>query len=148
VLGGGAAIGLLLLVFWGLPWLLNLEPNTGLTAEQELKAKSDVRTTLVHAVGGLAIAAGAIVTYRTFRHNQLDQVKRWEEQDRSYALNLAAQVTETYAEAVEQLGHKKAPVPPAAAPDALRRQRDAGICPSATVLGRRRTAAGRGNGGG
>jgi uncharacterized protein YjbI with pentapeptide repeats len=102
-LAGVATVGLVLLVLWGGPWLLTRYPQQGLTAEQELKAKNDVRTTLVQAVAGLAVASGAIVTYRTFRRTRL-------EQDRAYDLSQSRQVTETFAKAVEQLGHERAPV--------------------------------------
>src|SRR3954453_1652294 len=102
-LAGVATVVLVLFVLWGGPWLFTLHPHKGLTAEQELKAKNDVRTTLVQAVAGLAVASGAIVTYRTFRHTRL-------EQDRAYKLNQSQQVTETYSKAVEQLGHDQAPV--------------------------------------
>ncbi|WP_175479574.1 pentapeptide repeat-containing protein [Geodermatophilus siccatus] len=118
----------MLFVLWWGPWLFTREPDYGLTAEQELKAKSDVRTALVQAVGGLAVAGGLIVTYRTYLLNQRDQEnqrrerqrafdqnqedlrQRWKEQERTYELNVSALVTETYTKAVEQLGHDEAPV--------------------------------------
>ncbi|MCW2904683.1 MAG: hypothetical protein JWO67_6948, partial [Streptosporangiaceae bacterium] len=127
-LAGVATVGLVLFVLWWGPWLFTRYPNHALTSDQKLKAVNDVRTTLVQAVGGLVVAAGLIVTYRTFRQNQRaeadrrdeqdrtyqlslqDQEKRWAEQDRAYQLNLAAQVTDTYTKAVEQLGHTEAPV--------------------------------------
>jgi hypothetical protein len=93
---GVATAGLVLFVLWGGPWLFTQHPQAGLTSEQELKAKNDVRTTLVQAVAGIAVASGAIITYRTFRHTRA-------EQDRAY-------VTDTYTKAVEQLGHDEAPV--------------------------------------
>ncbi|WP_433313078.1 pentapeptide repeat-containing protein [Micromonospora chersina] len=101
----GALTAALLLAFALVvgPWLLTQHPQTGLTAEQALKAKNDVRTTLVQALAGLAVAGGAMVTYRTFRQNQV-------EQDRSYALRQAEQVNALYIKAVEQLGHSQAPV--------------------------------------
>jgi Pentapeptide repeats (9 copies) len=85
------------------PWLFTRHPEHDLTAEQVLKAKNDVRTTLVQALAGLAVAAGAFVTYRTFRQNKI-------EQDRSYGLRKIEQVNELYTTAVEQLGHEQAPV--------------------------------------
>ncbi len=102
-LGGLAAAVLLLFALVVGPWLLTRHPQQGLTAEQELKAKNDVRTTLVQALAGLAVAGGLVVTYRTFQHNRL-------EQDRNYRLRQAEQVNEFYAKAVEQLGHEEAPV--------------------------------------
>jgi hypothetical protein len=71
-------------------------PPTGLSVADELKARNDVRTTLVQALAGLAVAGGLLVTYRTYRQNRA-------EQDRTYEREL-------YAKAVEQLGHEKAPV--------------------------------------
>jgi hypothetical protein len=102
-LAGVATAGLVWFVLWGGPWLFTQHPQNVLTAEQELKAQNDVRTTLVQAVAGLAVASGAIVTYRAFRHTRL-------EQDRAYKLSQSQQVTESFARAVEQLGHDQAPV--------------------------------------
>jgi hypothetical protein len=101
-----AGLGGLILVLFALvigPWWFTRHPHHGLTAEQELKAKNDVRTTLVQALGGLAVAGGLAVTYRTYRQNRT-------EQDRTYKLRQAEQVNERYTKAVEQLGHEKAPV--------------------------------------
>ncbi|WP_159451043.1 pentapeptide repeat-containing protein [Micromonospora cremea] len=110
------------------PWLLTRHPQNGLTAEQALKAKNDVRTTLVQALAGLAVAGGLAVTYGTYRQNQRDQADRRTEQDRLYQLsqaeqadrraeqdrahqlNLATHVNDLYTKAVEQLGHTQAPV--------------------------------------
>jgi hypothetical protein len=92
-----------LFVLWGGPWLFTRHPSSDLTDAETLKAENDVRTTLVQAVGGLALASGAIVTYRAFRHTRL-------EQDRAYQLSQSQQVTESFAKAVEQLGHDQAPV--------------------------------------
>jgi uncharacterized protein YjbI with pentapeptide repeats len=103
ILAGVGAILLALFVLWGGPWLFTRHPNQGLTADQELTAKNDVRTTLVQAVAGLAVASGAIVTYRAFRHARV-------EQDRAYNLNQSHQLTQTFTQAVEQLGHEQAPV--------------------------------------
>ena len=58
VLAGVAAVGLVWFVLWGGPSHFTQHPQNRLTAEQELKAKNDVRTTLVQAVGGLALASG------------------------------------------------------------------------------------------
>ncbi|MEV4351369.1 pentapeptide repeat-containing protein [Actinoplanes sp. NPDC049596] len=85
------------------PWLFTRYPRHNLTAEQTLKAKNDVRTTLVQAFVGLAVASGAIVTYRTFSQNR-------REHDRSYELRQAEQINEFFATAVDQLGHQHAPV--------------------------------------
>ncbi|MEU9742886.1 pentapeptide repeat-containing protein [Micromonospora chersina] len=102
-LGGLSGAVLLLFALVVGPWLLTRHPQQGLTAEQELKAKNDVRATLVQALAGLAVAGGLVVTYRTFQHNRI-------EQDRNYQLRQAEQVNEFYAKAVEQLGHEEAPV--------------------------------------
>jgi hypothetical protein len=98
---GGAFLVVFVLILS--PWLLTRYPHHGLTAEQTLKAKNDVRATVVQAVGGLAVAGGLIVTYGTFRHNRI-------EQDRTYELRRVEQVNELYTKAVDQLGHEQAPV--------------------------------------
>ncbi|WP_176731714.1 pentapeptide repeat-containing protein [Micromonospora rhizosphaerae] len=85
------------------PWLFTRHPQRGLDPDQVLKARNDVRTTLVQALAGLAVAGGLVVTYCTFRQNQT-------EQDRTYALRQNEQVNELYTKAVEQLGHDEAPV--------------------------------------
>ncbi|MFE9959237.1 pentapeptide repeat-containing protein [Micromonospora sp. NPDC005299] len=103
VLGGIATMLLLAFALVVGPWLLTRHPQEGLTSEQALKARNDVRTTLVQALAGLAVAGGLVVTYRTFRQNQA-------EQDRTYALRQAEQVNVLYTKAVEQLGHDQAPV--------------------------------------
>jgi len=94
ILVGGVA--LIFFVLWIGPWLFTRHPSSDLSDAEALKAENDVRTTLVQAVAGLAVAGGAIVTYRTFRHTRI-------EHDRAY-------VTGTYTTAVEQLGHEQAPV--------------------------------------
>jgi Pentapeptide repeats (9 copies) len=109
---GGALLVVFALVVG--PWLFTRFPHEGITAEQELKAKNDVRTTLVQALAGLAVAGGLVVTYRTYQHNRIEQDRTFQqsriEQDRTYQLRQAEQVNELYTRAVEQLGHEEAPV--------------------------------------
>jgi uncharacterized protein YjbI with pentapeptide repeats len=95
-LAGAALVGVFVFVLVVAPSLLIPHPKTGLSTADELKARNDVRTTLVQALAGLAVAGGLLVTYRTYRQNRA-------EQDRTYEREL-------YAKAVEQLGHEKAPV--------------------------------------
>ena len=95
-LAGAALAGVFVFVVAVAPSLFIRHPYSGLKAVDELKARNDVRTTLVQALAGLAVAGGLIVTYRTYRLNRA-------EQDRTYEREL-------YAKAVEQLGHEKAPV--------------------------------------
>ncbi|SDN49124.1 Uncharacterized protein YjbI, contains pentapeptide repeats [Geodermatophilus siccatus] len=109
-LAGVVAVAILLFVLWWGPWLFTRHPSSELSDAEELKAENDVRTTLVQTVAGLAVAAGAFVTYRTFRQNQLEQANRHDREERTYKLNQSQQVTDTYTKAVEQLGHKEAPV--------------------------------------
>lgn len=109
-LGGFVAVLLLAFALVVGPWLLTRHPERGLTAEQALKAKNDVRNTLVQALAGLAVAGGLAVTYSTYRQNQRDQADRRAAQDRAHQLNLATHVNDLYTKAVEQLGHTQAPV--------------------------------------
>src|SRR3712207_6716479 len=83
-LAGVATAGLVLFVLWGGPWLFTRHPSSDLTDAEALKATNDVRTTLVQTVAGLAVASGAIVTYRAFHHTR-------HEQDRAYKLNQSQQ---------------------------------------------------------
>lgn len=114
ILAGAALVGVFVFVFAVAPPLLIGPPPKGLSAADELKARNDVRTTLVQALGGLAVAGGLVVTYRTYRQNRAEQDRTYQanqteqqhardEQDRTYEREL-------YAKAVEQLGHEKAPV--------------------------------------
>ena len=91
-----ALVGVFVFVLAVAPSLLIGHPPKGLSAADELTARNNVRTTLVQALAGLAVAGGLVVTYRTYRQNRA-------EQDRTYEREL-------YAKAVEQLGHEKAPV--------------------------------------
>jgi hypothetical protein len=68
------------------PWLLTLHPMAGTTAEQMLKARNDVRTTLIQGVGAAGLVGGLFFSYRTFR------------------LTTSQQMTDRYTRAVEQLG--------------------------------------------
>ena len=104
------------------------KPPAGLSVADKLKAQNDVRTTLVQALAGLAVAGGLVVTYRTYRQNRVEQEQNRAEQQRTYELNQTEQQhayerdlharaeqdrtyeRELYAKAVEQLGHEKAPV--------------------------------------
>jgi uncharacterized protein YjbI with pentapeptide repeats len=121
VLAGAALVGVFVFVFAVAPSLLIGPPPKGLIAADELKARNDVRTTLVQALAGLAVAGGLVVTYRTYRQNRAEQDRTYQlnqtEQQRAYERELRAREEqdrtyerELYAKAVEQLGHEKAPV--------------------------------------
>ena len=131
-LAGAALVGVFVFVLAVAPSLLIGPPPKGLSAADELKARNDVRTTLVQALAGFAVAGGLVVTYRTYRQNREEQDRTYElnrtEQKRTYELNRTEQKRaderelharaeqdriyerELYAKAVEQLGHEKAPV--------------------------------------
>jgi hypothetical protein len=109
-----ALAGVFVFVLVVAPSLIIGSPPRGLSAADELKARNDVRATLVQALAGLAVAGGLVVTYRTYRQNRAEQDRAYkqhqdeqkdtrQEQDRTYEREL-------YAKAVEQLGHEKAPV--------------------------------------
>lgn len=122
-LWGLGGVGVLLLVLFAVllgPWLFTKNTER-LTPDQRLKAQNDVRTTLVQALAGLAVAGGVVVTYRTYRQNQVEQEQNRVEQERSHQQRLAEErrrqddqdrsyERELYAQAVEQLGHAEAPV--------------------------------------
>jgi hypothetical protein len=114
LLGGLAGILLVLFVLVTGPWLFTRSFKQDLTAEQELKARNDVRGTLVQSLGGLVLAGGLVLTYSTYRQNRKEQDRSYElrmlDQQHTYAHRLTEQVNELYAKAVEQLGHESAAV--------------------------------------
>ena len=69
-LAGLAGVAVIVFALLVGPWLFTRHPENSLTTEQELKARNDVRTTLVQALAGLAVAGGWIVTYRTYRQTK------------------------------------------------------------------------------
>ena len=102
-LAGLAGVAVIVFALLVGPWLFTRHPENSLTTEQELKARTDVRTTLVQALAGLAVAGGLVVTYRTYRQNQGDQERSYQqrlaeekrrqaEQDRTYERELYAKV--------------------------------------------------------
>jgi len=73
VLAGAALVGVLVFMIAVAPSLLIGTPPKGLSAADELKARNDVRATLVQGLAGLAVAGGLVVTYRTYRQNRAEQ---------------------------------------------------------------------------
>lgn len=67
-----------------------------MTAAELLKATNDVRTTLVQALGGLALLGGLFFTARTFGLGA-----------KNLGLAVEEQLTNRYTNAVEQLGSDK-----------------------------------------
>jgi Pentapeptide repeats (9 copies) len=115
-LAGAALVFVFAFVFvivWA-PSLLIHAPKAGLSAADELKARNDVRGTLVQALAGLAVAGGLVVTYRTYQQNRMEQERTYQqhrqEQDRTRQEQDRTYERELYAKAVEQLGHEKAAV--------------------------------------
>ena len=121
LLVGGAALGLLLMIF--LPVIFFQEK----TAEQ-LLAQSNLRLALLYTTGGVIAALGLLETYRKNTNdrakanadinatlkNQEHQTKVLKEQIRQFDENAfkerKAERRERYTKAVEQLGDEKAPV--------------------------------------
>jgi hypothetical protein len=60
VFAGAALVGVFVFVLAVAPSLLIGHPHKGLSAADELKALNDVRTTLVQALAGLAVAGGLV----------------------------------------------------------------------------------------
>ncbi len=77
VLAGVALVFVFVFAFVVAPLLLIGNHHSGLNTADELKARNDIRTTLVQALAGLAVAGGLVVTYRTYQQNRA-------EQDRTY----------------------------------------------------------------
>jgi hypothetical protein len=84
-----AVVIVVVAVLGPLPAWLTRHPSHGLTAAERLKAVNDVRTTLVQALGGLALLGGLFFTARTFR------------------INAEEKLTDRYTSAVAQLGSDK-----------------------------------------
>src|ERR1700737_1771287 len=70
------------------------------SADGYLTAITNPRTTLVQAVGGLAVFLGVVVGFLTLRHNR-------EALDRTLALTERGQFTDRFSRAIEQLGRSK-----------------------------------------
>jgi hypothetical protein len=84
-----ASAALLVLILWVLPLALTAGPGDALSAAERLRARNDVRSTLVTLVAALVAVAGLTFTGRT------------------YLLNVSGQVTDRYSKAVGQLGEKE-----------------------------------------
>jgi hypothetical protein len=78
----------LVAILWVLPIILTAGQSDTLSASELLKARNDVRSTLVTLVAAIAAAAGLTFTGRT------------------YLLNVSGQVTDRYSKAVGQLGER------------------------------------------
>jgi hypothetical protein len=74
------------------PWLLDTRDLSGLSPADQVKARSDLRTTLVTMLGGLAVLGGGVVAAANLA---LSQRVQWR-----------AQVTERFSKAIEQLGQR------------------------------------------
>jgi len=85
LLGGAALVAVLVLVVAVLPPRFTASRHFNTTAE-ELKAQNDVRTTLLQALAGALLAAGAYLTWRQLR------------------VTREGQITDRYTRAVDQLG--------------------------------------------
>ncbi len=72
---------------------LLVRPRGAVTAAERLKAESDARTTIVQALGGLALLSGLYFTARTLRLNA-----------QTLEVNREGQITERFTRAIDQLG--------------------------------------------
>jgi hypothetical protein len=101
----GLLIGASLLVFGSVLWAAVVEPSwlvpnaPGLAAADRVRALTDFRTTAVTLLGGIAVAAGAVVAALNFRETSRQNRAVLELQRRG-------QVTERFTRAIEQLGQR------------------------------------------
>jgi hypothetical protein len=86
LVAGASLLALLVLVVAVLPPRFTAHRHFD-KASDELKAQNDVRTTLLQALAGALLAAGAYLTWRQLQ------------------VNREGQITDRYTKAVEQLGH-------------------------------------------
>jgi uncharacterized protein YjbI with pentapeptide repeats len=98
VLTGVAAFALILFVVWMLPSVLTEHPHIPKSADRH-KAITDTRTGLVALLVAIGAVGGLAFTARTYRLGV-----------ENHRLSREEQITETYTNAVEQLGHVRAPV--------------------------------------
>ena len=102
-------VGFLLWIAFAVPsWLVDTH---GMTGADLAKTRNDFRATVLTAVGGLTLIAGAVVGGLSLVHNYraLDETQR---QNRAIAehghaileLQRRGQVTERFSKAIEQLG--------------------------------------------
>jgi hypothetical protein len=68
-----------------------------------LKLQNDVRTTLLQALGGAVVAAGAYVTWKQLQHNIQSSRE-------AHDLERQGQITERFTRAIDQLGNDKGQV--------------------------------------
>ena len=115
--GWGALVAILLVLVVGsvfsLPSYLvesDLKPGEQLPPAELVKAKNDVRSTLLQGIGGLVLLLGAIAAWRQLQlgREQLqasrEQIRRTEEfSSRQLEISERGQVTERFTRAIEQL---------------------------------------------
>jgi hypothetical protein len=100
VLLGGLGAFILLLIIWKIPqwqaasWQGRIEPN------DLAKLENDARTTLVQAVGGLALLLGLLFTWRNVR-----AIERTSQE--TLRISQEGQITERFTRAIDQLGSDK-----------------------------------------
>jgi hypothetical protein len=93
----GLGVLLLLLVFWKLPQWYAASWDKLTDSKDIAKLESDTRTTMVQAVGGIALLAGLLFTWRNLRMT---------EQNSRQTLDLSrkGQINDRFIKAIEQLG--------------------------------------------
>ena len=104
-----AAVGAIIAVVFLLPTYLvdrDLEgrPKKVLTPTELLKAKNDVRTTLLQAVGGLVLFSGAVAAWRQLRLGREQLMASQQQAQRNEEIARSAQITERFTRAIDQLG--------------------------------------------
>ena len=79
-------------------------PQNALNAAELLKAKNDVRTTLLQAVAGVILLGGAVATWRQLRLGR-EQLNETQRQNREQLrVSQDAQITERFTRAIDQMG--------------------------------------------
>ena len=93
----GLGVLLLLLVFWKLPQWYAASWDTLTDPKDIAKLESDTRTTMVQAVGGIALLAGLLFTWRNLRMTEQNSRQ-------TFDLSRQGQINDRFTKAIEQLG--------------------------------------------
>jgi hypothetical protein len=92
------------LVFPGLLVKSDLGHGSGLSGAELVKAKNDVRTTLLQGIGGLLLVVGAVATWRQLVLGREQFVSNEKLTRQQLKMSEAGQIADRFSRAIDQLG--------------------------------------------